>query len=120
MHRLAALLVDGDGRYARAFESLIFALIVFSVLSVALVVTPGLPGWALQALRVGEVVVVAVFSLEYLLRIVAAPKKLRFLFSFEGLVDLARFHVNLDRFSPVGRFGAGLYVRTRDRFEMKG
>ncbi|MEP7299893.1 MAG: hypothetical protein ABI699_00025 [Caldimonas sp.] len=38
----------------------------------------------------------------------------------DGLVDLARFHVNLDRFSPVGRFGADLYGRTRDRFEMKG
>lgn len=85
--RLAALLVEGDGRYARAFESLILALIVLSVLSVGLVATPGLPQWGLAALRVGEVAVVAVFTLEYLLRIVAAPQKLRFIFSFQGLVD---------------------------------
>jgi len=84
---LAALLVEGDGRYARAFESLILALIVFSVLSIGLVATPGLPAWALKALGVGEVLVVAVFTLEYLLRIVAAPQKLRFIFSFQGLVD---------------------------------
>jgi phosphoserine phosphatase RsbU/P len=89
LHRLAALLVEGDGRCARAFESLILALIVFSVLSVGLVAMPGVPDWALQALRVGEVVVVAVFTLEYLLRIVAAPQKLVFIFSFQGLVDLA-------------------------------
>jgi flavin reductase (DIM6/NTAB) family NADH-FMN oxidoreductase RutF len=37
----------------------------------------------------------------------------------DGLVDLQRHHVHLDRFSPVGRFGASLYVRTGDRFEMK-
>ena len=37
----------------------------------------------------------------------------------DGLVDLERHHVHLDGFLPVGRFGAGLYVRTRDRFEMK-
>jgi sigma-B regulation protein RsbU (phosphoserine phosphatase) len=87
VRRLADSLVTGDGRYARAFESLILALIVFSVLSVGLVATPGLPEWALKALRVGEVVVVAVFTLEYLLRIVAAPQKLSFIFSFQGLVD---------------------------------
>jgi serine phosphatase RsbU (regulator of sigma subunit) len=46
-----------------------------------------LPGWAARALRWGEVVVVAVFSLEYLLRIVAAPDKLKFILSFEGVVD---------------------------------
>jgi phosphoserine phosphatase RsbU/P len=85
--RLAAVLVEGEGRYARAFESLILALIVFSVLSVGLIATPGLPEWLLAALRVGEVVVVAVFTLEYLLRIVAAKHKLRFIFSFQGLVD---------------------------------
>lgn len=38
----------------------------------------------------------------------------------EGLVDPVQCRVGLDRFAPVGRFGAGLYVRTRDRFEMDG
>ena len=37
----------------------------------------------------------------------------------DGLVDLERHHVHLDEFFPVGRFGASLYVRTRDRFEMR-
>jgi hypothetical protein len=36
----------------------------------------------------------------------------------DGLVDLERHRVHLDNFFPVGRFGAGLYVRTRDRFDM--
>jgi serine phosphatase RsbU (regulator of sigma subunit) len=76
------------GPYARLFENLILALIVLSVASIGVEAIPGLPGWAAYALRIEEIVVVGVFSLEYLLRIVAAPKKLAFIFSFNGLVDL--------------------------------
>jgi hypothetical protein len=72
----------------RAFENLILAPIALSILSVGMETAGGLPGWLRQALRIEEIVVVAVFSLEYLLRIVAADKKLAFVFSFYGLVDL--------------------------------
>lgn len=34
----------------------------------------------------------------------------------EGLVDLDSMRVDLNAFAPVGRFGAGQYVRLRDRF----
>jgi serine phosphatase RsbU (regulator of sigma subunit) len=85
---LAELLVKRDGPYARAFENLILALIALSVVSVVVEATASLPGWAKQALRIEEIVVVAVFSFEYLLRVVAAEKKLAFIFSFYGLVDL--------------------------------
>jgi serine phosphatase RsbU (regulator of sigma subunit) len=84
----AQRLLEGDGLYARTFENLILALIVLSVASVGLEAMPGLPGWARQALWIEEIVVVTVFSIEYLLRIVAADHKLRFIFSFYGLVDL--------------------------------
>jgi hypothetical protein len=84
----AELLLERNGRYARAFENLILALIVLSVASVGLEAVPGLPAWSMQALHVGEIVVVGIFSLEYLLRIVVAPQKLRFIFSFHGLIDL--------------------------------
>jgi phosphoserine phosphatase RsbU/P len=76
------------GPYARVFENLILALIVLSVASIGVEAIPGLPGWVAYALRIEEIVVVGVFSLEYLLRIVAAPQKLAFIFSFNGLVDL--------------------------------
>jgi sigma-B regulation protein RsbU (phosphoserine phosphatase) len=84
----AALLVEGDGRYSRAFETLILTLIVLSVASVGLESTGDLPHWAMRGLHLGELLVVSVFSLEYLLRIVAARKKLKFILSFEGIVDL--------------------------------
>jgi sigma-B regulation protein RsbU (phosphoserine phosphatase) len=85
---IADRLVGSDGPYARAFENLILALIVISVLSVILEATTDLPVWAIELLRIGEIVIVAVFSFEYTLRLVAAPRKLAFVFSFYGLVDL--------------------------------
>ncbi len=76
------------GPNARIFENVIVALIVVSVASIGVEAIPGLPAWATRALRIEEIVVVGVFSLEYLLRIVAAREKLAFIFSFSGLVDL--------------------------------
>jgi phosphoserine phosphatase RsbU/P len=85
---LAELLLVSRGPYGRAFESLILGLIIFSVASIGVESIPGLPEWATQALRVAEIIVVAVFSFEYLLRIVVAPSKLAFIFSYSGLIDL--------------------------------
>ena len=88
VRQLAELLLLRPGPYARGFENLILALILLSVASVGLEAMPGLPGWATRVLRIEEIVVVTVFSLEYLLRIAAAREKLAFIFSFYGLVDL--------------------------------
>jgi sigma-B regulation protein RsbU (phosphoserine phosphatase) len=83
------MLLRPDRPFGRAFENLILALIVLSVASVILEATAGLPGWARRAFHVEEIVVVAVFSFEYLLRLVAAEDTREFVFSFQGLVDLA-------------------------------
>ena len=88
VHALADLLLVSRGPYARAFENLILGLIFFSVASIGLESIPDLPAWAVQALRVTEIMVVAIFSFEYLLRIVAAPDKLAFILSYQGLIDL--------------------------------
>ena len=85
---LAESLLARDGEYARAFDSLILVLIVISVVSVGVESISGLPEWARQALRVEEIVVVGLFSFEYVLRLATAEKKLAFVFSFYGVVDL--------------------------------
>jgi sigma-B regulation protein RsbU (phosphoserine phosphatase) len=72
----------------RRFDLLIIGLIVLSIVSMGIEAIPGLPPWARQALRIEEIVVVAVFSVEYLLRLAAAPNKLHFVFSIFGLIDL--------------------------------
>jgi sigma-B regulation protein RsbU (phosphoserine phosphatase) len=73
---------------ARRFDQLILGLIVLSIVSIGIESMPSLPAWLRQALWIEEIVIIAVFSLEYLLRLVTAPNKLHFVFSFFGLVDL--------------------------------
>jgi sigma-B regulation protein RsbU (phosphoserine phosphatase) len=85
---LADLLIVGRGPYARAFENLILGLIIFSVASIGIESIPGLPEWALSALHVAEIVVVAVFTFEYVMRLIAAKNKFAFIFSYQGLIDL--------------------------------
>lgn len=63
------------------------ALIILSAIAIALETEPTLP----QTLRKGlfnfEVVLLAVFTLEYLLRLTCSPRPLKYAFSFWGLVD---------------------------------
>jgi len=84
----AQRLLRPDRPFGRAFENIILALIILSVASVILEETHGLPAWAKRAFYIEEVVVVCVFSFEYLLRLVAAEKIKAFVFSFQGVVDL--------------------------------
>ena len=88
VHAFADLLLVSRGPYARAFDNLILGLIIFSVASIGIESIPDLPQWTVQLLRVAEIIVVAVFSFEYLLRIIAAPSKLAFIFSYQGIIDL--------------------------------
>jgi len=84
----AEALLRPDRRFGRAFENLILALIVLSVASVIVEATPGLPAWTRPLFHIEELLVVAVFSAEYLLRVAAARRIRDFVFSFQGAVDL--------------------------------
>src|ERR1700722_17130278 len=88
---LAAALVDPGGPYAGPFETFILALVALSAASIVLETIPNLPVWAMRTLWFGEVFVVAVFSLEYLLRLFVARHKIKFILSFQGVVDLLSF-----------------------------
>jgi sigma-B regulation protein RsbU (phosphoserine phosphatase) len=91
LRALAASLVDPAGRYAGPFETFILALVALSVASIVLEAIPNLPVWAVRTLWFGEIFVVAVFSLEYLLRLLVARHKIKFILSFQGVVDLLSF-----------------------------
>lgn len=68
----ADLLLVRRGPYAYAFENLTLTLILVSVASIGVEALPGLPGWLEGALRWGEILIAVIFSVEYVLRIVAA------------------------------------------------
>lgn len=74
-----------DGKYFGIFISL---LIFYSLVTFSIETLPDLDESTLIFLKYSEMVVVAIFTLEYLCRVMVAENKLKFIFSFYGLVDL--------------------------------
>lgn len=72
----------------RIFNLSIKMLIVLSMISISLETLPDMSPDFLRALYLFEVFSVIIFSIEYIGRIYAADKKLKFIFSFYGLIDL--------------------------------
>lgn len=70
------------------FDRVIEALIVVSLVTFSIETLPNLAESTRGVLRVIEIVIVAVFTVEYILRIAVADDKLRFITSFFGIVDL--------------------------------
>lgn len=86
---LKQVIERSDTPGGRAFDLVIQALIVVSLVSFSVETLPTLsPAWR-DVLQVTEAILVGVFTLEYALRFWIADNKPRFVFSFFGLVDLA-------------------------------
>jgi len=71
----------------KAFNLFIIGLIVLSVLSISFETLPDLDQRLINALLIFEAICVILFSIEYLLRIYVADKKLQYIFSFYGIID---------------------------------
>lgn len=71
-----------------AFSWIITGLIVFSVFCFSLETLPDLEPRLISFLYYAEIAVVSLFSIEYICRVIASEKKLGFIFSFYGLIDL--------------------------------
>jgi voltage-gated potassium channel len=63
-------------------------LIIFSVICFSVETMPGLSTKTVTFLKVSEIVVTIIFTMEYLYRVYKSHSKLSFIFSFWGLVDL--------------------------------
>jgi voltage-gated potassium channel len=85
---LKTMLDNPESRPGRRFATLIQLLIVVSLVTFSLDTLPGLTPREHSFLHGCEVVTVAVFTLEYLLRLYVAERKLRFVFSFFSMIDL--------------------------------
>ncbi|UPA22703.1 ion transporter [Candidatus Peribacteria bacterium] len=83
---LWAVLHDGRGRSGQILH---FVMVVLILVSVAILPIKFLPGYATFNTVIDgmEAFIVAVFTVEYFLRIYAAPNRIRYLFSFYGIVD---------------------------------
>ena len=86
--RLKEIVESEESLTGRVFNLFIIALILLSVLSISLKTLPDLDVSIVRLLEVFELVVVLIFTVEYVLRIYVADKKLGYIFSFYGLIDL--------------------------------
>ncbi len=77
-----------DTRAGRVFALTVQALIVLSLVAFCVETLPGVSVSTLAFLQALEVVTVAVFTVEYLLRVAVADRRLGYVFSFFGLIDL--------------------------------
>lgn len=85
--RLKVIIEREDTRAGRIFNLTIMGLIVLSVLSISFETLPGLDPAILRGLVIFEVIIVIIFTVEYILRIYVADKKLDYIFSFYGIID---------------------------------
>ena len=86
---MQAILDGEDAALGRSVGFAIQGLIVASAIAIAIETLPGLPHWFERSLQAFEIAVVSVFTVEYALRVWAAPRRGRYIFSFYGLIDLA-------------------------------
>jgi len=85
---LADMINDKDSRPSRIFSLCIQILIVLSLVTFSIETLPNLSPGTQRILFLIEVIIVSIFTAEYLLRVAFAENRLRFIFSFFGLVDL--------------------------------
>ncbi|MCK5714479.1 MAG: ion transporter [Nitrosomonadaceae bacterium] len=72
----------------KVFAFTVQALIILSLVTFSIDTLPDLSLNTKKTLRILEIFTVFIFTFEYILRIVISERKMRFLFSFYGLIDL--------------------------------
>lgn len=86
--RLRRIVEKSDTTAGRTFDIAIQTLIIISLVTFSIETLPGLSESARSFLRVAEIVIVAIFTAEYLLRLLITQRRLKFVFSFYGMIDL--------------------------------
>ena len=86
--QIKQIIENNDTVPGKVFDLFIQALIILSLVSFSIETLPDLSENAKRLLKITETITVIIFSIEYLLRLFVADKKLKFVFSFYGLIDL--------------------------------
>lgn len=86
---IKAIVERDDTVAGRIFDRAMQILILFSIITFSIETLPDLDTSTRKFLNFTEVVIVTIFTVEYLLRLYVADKKLGYVLSFYGLIDLA-------------------------------
>ena len=86
---ISEIVQQSDTTPGRIFDSTVIVLILVSVITVTIDTLPTLSPGVRTILSWSEVIIVGLFTIEYGLLVGTAPRKLQYVFSFHGIVDLA-------------------------------
>jgi len=87
-HRLHEIIYEADTQAGKAFDIVLLIAIFASVLFVMIESVESLDTKYHSFLNISEWVITLLFSIEYVLRVIAIKKPLKYIFSFYGLIDL--------------------------------
>lgn len=88
LHPLKHIVEQHDTRWGRVFDFFILFLVGVSIVCFSIDTIPNQSPRTELILDILEVTIVAIFTIEYLLRILVADHKRKFIFSFLGIIDL--------------------------------
>ncbi len=86
--KIADIVQRNDSRAGRVFDWSVIVLIGVSAVSLTIGTLPNRPDAVRSVQNIVELTIVVLFSVEYCLRLFTAPRKLRYIFSVYGIVDL--------------------------------
>ncbi len=86
--KINLLLNDTKNKKARTLSMFIQTLIVISLILSSVNTLPNLSNAQIQMLELFEIITVLLFTTEYIVRIVVSDSKLKYVFSFYGIIDL--------------------------------
>lgn len=85
---LKSIIEDNTTLAGIIFDYFIQFLIIISLISFCIETLPDFSEKPRNLLHISEIIIVIIFSIEYILRLLVADKKLRYVFSFYGIIDL--------------------------------
>ncbi len=77
-----------DTKSGLIFDIFIQLLIILSLISFSIETLPNLSRESIEWLNLFESISIGIFSIEYLLRLYVSDRKLKYIFSFYGLIDI--------------------------------
>ena len=87
--RIKRIIENTESTSGKVFTFTIQTLIIVSLITFSIDTLPDLSPHSKEILSLIEVITISIFTLEYILRLVVSVKRIRFIFSFYGLIDLA-------------------------------
>lgn len=93
-------LTDIKDNYAISIDVFIYSIIFIDIIDHALMTVESMQQYA-HYFHAWDHVPLTIFSIEYILRVYSNPKRLKFIFSFWGIIDLLAI---------IGLYGAGPYI----------